>query len=82
MVLPHEAHRRITLECRGRGGLEPGKTAKFTVLTFADDVPAAAAARGVTRAAVGGISMGAAIALQRALRRPELVQAMILVRPE
>ena len=78
---PNLPRRRITLECRGHGGSEPGKTAKFSLATFAEDVAAAAISRGVTRAAVGGISMGAAIALRLAVRRPELVQALILARP-
>ena len=42
---------------------------------------ALAAERGVTKAVMGGISMGAAIALRMAVTRPELVKALVLARP-
>lgn len=73
--------RRITLECRGHGASPPGDPAVFSIATFADDLAALAAERSVTQAVVGGISMGAAIALRLAVTRPDLVEALILARP-
>jgi pimeloyl-ACP methyl ester carboxylesterase len=74
-------YRRLTLECRGHGESQPGDPAGFSIATFADDVAAFTADRGITRAAVGGVSMGAAIALRLAVTRPDLVSALVLVRP-
>ena len=48
---------------------------------FADDVLAFADLRGVERFVVGGISMGAAIALRIAVRHPERVSGLVLARP-
>ncbi|BDA84425.1 alpha/beta hydrolase [Aureimonas sp. SA4125] len=73
--------RRITLECRGQGGSPFGPTTGFSIAGFADDVAALADERAIGRAVVGGISMGAAIALRLAVRRPETVRAVILARP-
>jgi pimeloyl-ACP methyl ester carboxylesterase len=73
--------RRITLECRAQGGSEPGQTSGFTIATFADDVAFLASQLGVRRAIVGGISMGAAIAVRLAVKKPELVGGLLLVRP-
>jgi pimeloyl-ACP methyl ester carboxylesterase len=69
--------RRVTLECRGQGASAMGDV---SLATFAEDV--AALAEGLTPPVViGGISMGAAIALRLAVTRPDLVRALILVRP-
>ena len=78
---PDEGFRRLTLECRAQGRSEPGDPAEFSIQTFADDVLAFADARSVARFAVGGISMGAAIALNIAVRHPDRVDALILARP-
>jgi pimeloyl-ACP methyl ester carboxylesterase len=78
---PDEGFRRQTLECRAQGRSEPGDPARFSIQAFADDVLAFADARGVKRFAVGGISMGAAIALNIAVRHPDRVTALILARP-
>jgi pimeloyl-ACP methyl ester carboxylesterase len=78
---PTLPRRRLTLECRGHGGSEPGDPSAFSIATFAGDIAAAAAWRGVDSAVVGGISMGAAIALRLAVTRPELVKALVLARP-
>ena len=73
--------RVLTLECRGHGGSEAGDPARFSIATFAGDVLAALADAGITRAVVGGISMGAAIASRIAVLRPDLVDALVLIRP-
>jgi pimeloyl-ACP methyl ester carboxylesterase len=74
-------YRRITLECRGHGGSEAGDPQQFSITTFAEDVAAMIAAEIGGPVVVGGISMGAAIALRLAVRRPDLVRALVLVRP-
>lgn len=73
--------RRLTLECRGQGQSAAGGAADFSIKNFADDVMAFADARGVEKFAVGGISMGAAIALNLAVRQPRRVTALVLARP-
>jgi pimeloyl-ACP methyl ester carboxylesterase len=78
---PEEGFRRLTLECRAQGRSQPGDPALFSIQTFADDVLAFADARGVERFAMGGISMGAAIALNIAVNHPDRVTALILARP-
>ena len=78
---PEEGFRRLTLECRAQGKSEPGDPSAFAIQTFADDVLAFADARGVERFAIGGISMGAAIALNIAVNHPDRVTALILARP-
>jgi pimeloyl-ACP methyl ester carboxylesterase len=74
-------YRRITLECRGHGASEPGEAAAFSIATFTDDLAALIEAYGNAPLVVGGISMGAAIGLRLAVRRPELVSGLILARP-
>jgi pimeloyl-ACP methyl ester carboxylesterase len=73
--------RRITVECRGHGASSLGSNRPFSIRMFAEDVLAAADDRGIERLVVGGISMGAAIALHLAHRHAERIAALILVRP-
>lgn len=73
--------RRLTLECRGQGKSSLGNANEISIAKFADDVLAFADSRGVDRFAIGGISMGAAIALRIAVRHPKHVMALILARP-
>jgi pimeloyl-ACP methyl ester carboxylesterase len=75
------AFRRLTVECRAQGRSTPGSVRPFSIAMFADDVLAACDARGIDRFVVGGISMGAAIALRLAARHPERVSALVLARP-
>lgn len=70
----------VTLECRGHGLSEPGDIALFSIARFADDVAALAETFGGP-VVIGGISMGAAIALRLAVTRPDLVKALVLARP-
>jgi pimeloyl-ACP methyl ester carboxylesterase len=73
--------RRVTVECRGHG-LSPSAEARhYAIAGFADDVLAVADAKGFDRFVIGGISMGAAIALRLAVRHPERIRALVLVRP-
>lgn len=50
----------------------------YSLDAFADDAASVLDAAGVRRAVVGGLSMGAAVALRLALRRPERVRALVL----
>jgi pimeloyl-ACP methyl ester carboxylesterase len=75
---PDPAFRRVSLECLGHGASDAGED--FSIAGFAAD--AATLAETLPGPVVlGGISMGAAIALRLAVVRPDLVQALILVRP-
>jgi pimeloyl-ACP methyl ester carboxylesterase len=73
--------RRLTVECRAQGQSTPGSARPFSIALFADDVLAAADAHGIDRFVVGGISMGAAIALQIAARHPGRIIGLVLARP-
>jgi pimeloyl-ACP methyl ester carboxylesterase len=78
---PLDLFRCLTLECRAHGGSDAGPSERFSIPQFAEDVMAFADERGVSRFAVGGISMGAALALRIAVLAPERVSALILARP-
>lgn len=80
-VFPDDAGTRLTLECRGHGLSEAGDPSQFSIATFADDLAATIEALGVGPVVMGGISMGAAIAVRLAIRRPDLVRALMVVRP-
>ncbi|HRO11208.1 alpha/beta hydrolase [Amaricoccus sp.] len=73
--------RRITLECRGQGGSDTGPEAALSIATFAADLESLARHLALGALAVGGISMGAAIALRLAVRHPGRVGALVLARP-
>jgi pimeloyl-ACP methyl ester carboxylesterase len=75
------ALRLLTLECRGHGASSLGAPEDISIASFADDVIALIEALQLAPVILGGISMGAAIALRIAVRRPELVRALLLVRP-
>jgi pimeloyl-ACP methyl ester carboxylesterase len=73
--------RRLTLECRAQGGSQGGSVRPFSLAMFAADTLAACDARGIGRFVVGGISMGAAVALRLAVLHPDRVVALVLGRP-
>ena len=75
------ALRPLTLECRGHGASPLGAPEHLSIATFADDLIALIESLQLAPVILGGISMGAAIALHIAVRRPELVRALLLVRP-
>ena len=76
-----DGFRRLTLDCRGQGHSPLGDPRVLSIATFADDVLAFADRRGLARFVVGGISMGAAIALRLAIRHPERILGLVLARP-
>lgn len=73
--------RQITLECRGHGQSEAGDLKNLSIATFTEDVAALIESIDAEPVVAGGISMGAAISLRLAVKRPDLVRALILVRP-
>lgn len=81
-VFPNSSRfRRITLECRGHGDSELGSPDALSIRQFADDALALLDHLDVQRAVVGGISLGAAIALRLAVCHPERVGGLIIARP-
>ena len=73
--------RLITLECRGHGASELGPERALRFETFARDLDALLGALDLRRVVVGGISMGAGVALALARLFPARVRALVLVRP-
>jgi pimeloyl-ACP methyl ester carboxylesterase len=73
--------RQITLECRGHGRSEAGDLRSLSIATFTEDVAALIESIGPGPVIAGGISMGAAICLRLAVKRSDLVRALILARP-
>src|ERR687898_1494195 len=79
---PPSGVRLLSLDCRGHGGTLPlGPADKLSFSSFADDVAALMDHLGLQRAVVGGISMGAGVALNLALRYPQRVMGLVLSRP-
>jgi len=82
LFVPPLTFRLLTLECRGHGETRPvGDPASLGFNSFADDLIAFLDTLHLQQAVVGGISMGAGVALNVALRYPHRVQALVLVRP-
>jgi pimeloyl-ACP methyl ester carboxylesterase len=76
-----EAFRRITVECRGHGRSEAGRPADLSIARFAGDCAELLEFRQLPPLVVGGISMGAAIAMRLAVIRPDLVRGLVIARP-
>lgn len=79
---PPSRVRLVSLDCRGHGETRPlGPAHKLSFSSFADDVAALMDHLGLQRAVVGGISMGAGVALNLASRYPQRVAGLVLSRP-
>jgi len=79
---PGPGIRQIGFDARAHGQTRPaGDPRHFGFATFAADLRALMDHLGIERAVVGGISMGAGIALRFTLSHPERVQALVLSRP-
>lgn len=79
---PQPGIRVLSLDCRGHGETRPlGDASHLNFDTFADDVIAMMDYLNVAEAVVGGISMGAGISLNLALRYPGRVRGLVLSRP-
>ncbi len=82
LFAPPSGVRLLSFDCRGHGETRPlGEADKLTFDAFADDLIALLNGLGVPAAVVGGISMGAGVALNAAVRYPDRVRALVLVRP-
>lgn len=74
--------RLIAFDARAHGKTTPvGSEEKISLTTFADDLGALMDHLAIRQAVVGGISMGAAITLNFALRHPERVLGLVQSRP-
>ena len=75
-------HRLATYDQRGHGAATPlARAEDCAVGEFVADALAALDALGWEKAAVGGLSMGASVALRLALDRPERVERLLLAAP-
>jgi pimeloyl-ACP methyl ester carboxylesterase len=82
LLTPPAGYRMISLDFRAHGETRPvGPPAKLAIAALADDVCALLDHLKLRQAIVGGISLGAAVALNLALRAPERVLGLILSRP-
>jgi pimeloyl-ACP methyl ester carboxylesterase len=82
LCLPLAGVRLIVFDCRAHGATQPhGPVEKISLGQFADDLRALLDWLGVDRLVVGGISMGAGVALNFARRFPDRVTALVLSRP-
>jgi len=76
-LAPH--FRVITLDNRGVGETDLPPEPVYTMAQLADDAAALLRELGIGRAHVVGVSMGGTIALELALRHPQLVRSLVLV---
>jgi pimeloyl-ACP methyl ester carboxylesterase len=79
---PPRGFRLLAFDCRAHGETRPlGDPDKISVPSFADDLLGLMNYLRIPRAIVGGISMGAAIALHFTLSYPDRVLGLVLSRP-
>ena len=72
----------IAMDCRGHGQTEANlDPSRISFAQFAEDLAMLLNSLSIERAVVGGISMGAGVALAFALAHPERVNGLMLVRP-
>jgi pimeloyl-ACP methyl ester carboxylesterase len=82
LFVPPTGVRLLCLDARGHGRTQPlGDPASLTFDTIGDDLVAWLDHLGVGQAVVGGISMGAGVALNVAVRYPQRVAGLVLSRP-
>lgn len=75
-------YRNVFWDARGHGETSPaGPVSGFAFDVFARDLAALLAHLEIQRAVVGGVSMGAGVSTRFAIRYPDRVRALILVRP-
>jgi len=79
---PPPGLRLLAFDARGHGQTRPlGDPARLNFLTFGEDLNAFLDHLGLDWVVMGGISMGAALALHFTLRWPERVRGLVLSRP-
>lgn len=71
----------LTMECRGHGDSDFGESASLSIAQFTQDLAAFITDLDIGPVLVGGISMGAAMALRLAVKHPKLVRGLVLARP-
>jgi pimeloyl-ACP methyl ester carboxylesterase len=82
LLKPTDGFRLITFDCRGHGETRPlGLEDKIGIAQFTEDLRVLLDHLQIERAVIGGISMGAEMALNFALTYPERVLALVLSRP-
>jgi pimeloyl-ACP methyl ester carboxylesterase len=82
LLAPPKEVRLLCLDARAHGRTQPlGDPAALTFDGFGDDLVAWLDHLGVGRAVIGGISMGAGVALNVAVRHPERVAGLVLSHP-
>jgi pimeloyl-ACP methyl ester carboxylesterase len=82
LFAPPPGIRLLCLDARAHGQTQPlGDPAALTFDVFGDDLVAWLDHLGVARAVIGGISMGAGVALNVAVRYPQRVAGLVLSRP-
>ena len=82
LYTPPPGVRLITLDSRAHGATAPlGDTTKLNFNAMADDLVALLDHLDIASAVIGGISMGAGVALNVALRHPQRLRGLILSRP-
>jgi pimeloyl-ACP methyl ester carboxylesterase len=79
---PPDGIRMLCFDCRGHGRTQPlGDPAKLGMASYSNDLLSLMTHLGIEQAIVGGISMGAAVALNFTLRSPEQVMGLVISRP-
>jgi pimeloyl-ACP methyl ester carboxylesterase len=79
---PPAGFRLLAFDARAHGQTRPlGDEDKIGLASFADDLLFFLDYLGIDKAVIGGISMGAAVALNFALRYPQRVLGLVLSRP-
>jgi pimeloyl-ACP methyl ester carboxylesterase len=79
---PPDGFRMLCFDCRGHGRTQPlGDPGKIRMASFSNDLLGLMTHLGIERAVVGGISMGAAVALNFTLRFPQHVLGLVISRP-
>ena len=73
--------RVLAFDCRAHGRTAVGPVDDLGLGTFAEDLVGLLDTLKIARAVVGGISMGAAVALNVALRFPDRLLGLVLLRP-
>ena len=82
LYTPPAGVRLIGFDARAHGQTRPlGDVHQVAIAPFADDLVALLDHLGVSRAVLGGISLGAAVALNAAVRHPRRTLGLVLVRP-
>jgi len=81
-LAPEGVCQRVAIELRAHGDTTPvGRSDAFNFPTFAQDLTRFMDHIGIDTAVVGGVSLGAGVALRFALDHPNRVRGLVLVRP-